>query len=224
VNIEPIEFEHVSETTYVYSSEFLKNAANLLREVFSDFEGVMISKSSQSNFPMVDILFNHLNTEDDERAKACKLGSAKTTGNTTLDSIRRRDYLVAEGDRYYLSDDGMDFFERLLVPAQISNNGKPNWKKVVSEYVDKNPGNMYNFGKPTQYTKVMISMSKLAELIYGEKINDVRFSYDVKIKAPVGYAGMASDYIITIDRINSDAIRDIYQKLGFTTSNSGIVR
>lgn len=223
---EPVKFDTIAKTSYLSSNDFCKMVSELFSAVFADFEGCIFDANT-NGMATVSLLFNHGDYGDDAIVATEKSGG-RNSGNSIIDRSRNRDRQMSEGDRYNLTDNGKDVIESLLTP-QAYNNGKPNWRVVVSEVVDYSNGGFYGYGRGTQLTKVSnISLSKLCELIFGKKVDGDYFEYDVRLAAPMtnNYQanGIVGNYILTITCVSSEVVADLYKKMGWGTTGLNIIR
>lgn len=223
---EPLQFDAIASVKFITSDELCKLASELFKSVFADFEGC-IFETTQQGEPTLSLIFNH-GEYDEGAVVACERGG-KSSGSTILDRTRRRDIALAEGDRYYLTEDGKDVVKDLLIPREY-NNGNPNYKRVVSEFVDRSVVNQFNVGQLPQYTKVsFISLDRVASLLFGVKVdNDIK-EYSVRIGAAMpqpmmGGFQVAPKYMLQIMRASTNEVQEIYKKCGWTTAGSNIVR
>lgn len=223
----PLDFPSIAKTAYVSSNDFCKTVSELFKGVFADFEGCIFDATNGE--PTVSLMFNH-GKYDDDAICACELAGAKASGSSIIDRTRNRDRQLAEGDRYYLTEDGKDAILSLLT-ARAFNNGNPNWRTIVSEWQDRSISNMYNYGATTQYTKVSnISLQRLCGLIYGDKDEDGdRIEYSVNIASPLTPAGlqqngMVMNFVLTVTAVSAKEVAKIYERLGFGGMGVNIVR
>ena len=225
-------FDGVADCKFITSSELQKLASELFRGVFADFEGCLFEVWNNQNRggfleSHISLLFNHGNYPG-ERV-ACEIPENKRTGSTAIDFQRRHDHQMRDGDRYYLTADGKDAIESLLTPMRF-NHGKIDWKGIVSEWSETNTM-MYGVKAP-QYTKVsFIDLNNLCRLIFGDKDeNGEKVEYQVSIVGAMNapYPGMMpnmmSNYMLSITRVSEKQIKSLYEKLGFVTSASNVVR
>lgn len=224
---EPLKLDVIAETAYIFSSDFCKSISELYRNVFADFEGCIFETAN--GIPTVSLIFNHGQYDEGATVACSRLGD-KTVGSSIIDRTRSRDRQLTEGDRYYLTDDGKDAIKQILIP-RIYNNGNPNWKTIVSDWTDRNVNTMYTFQQPVQYTKIAFcDLNRLCSILYGDKDSDGnKVEYDVTIKSPWGPAGntnsgIVSNYILAVTKVNAKEVRSMYEKLGYGTYGSNIVR
>lgn len=215
-------FDSIAQTAFISSNDFLKKISEFFKGIYADFEGCIL-ETTNGGEPTVSLIFNHGNYPDDA-IRACEPAGGKTSGNTLIDRTRNRDRQLSEGDRYYLTKDGMDGITPYLTTRSY-NNGKPNWKLLVSEFQERNVQYMYGTNPATQYTKVSnLSLTRLCGLLFGVDVDDDHFEYQVNVTLPVtnpavgmpammGNANM--NYMLTILRVSSKVLNNIYQKLGY---------
>lgn len=225
---EPVAFNAIAETKFITSNDLCQMVSELFRNIFADFEGCIFEYDN--NFgPSLALVFNH-GKYDEDAILACERASGKTVGSTVIDRTRTRDYFTREGDRYQLTEDGRDAVKSLLI-NRMYNNGSPNFKSIVSEYVDRNAANMWNQGNLPQYTKVSyIDIRKVCCLIFGDKDdNNVPVDYEILVRSSMNqnsmYGGIPAyqNYMLNIIRASLAETQKIYEKIGLG-SGTAIVR
>ena len=223
---ENVEFPAIAETAYVSSVELCRLFSQFMKATFADFEGVLFEMGNGE--PSISILFNHGNYNSDELV-ACERGCAVNTGSSIIDRTRTRDRQITEGDRYRLTEDGKEYFGKLLL-RRLYNNGKPDWRRLVVEWVDRTQANYYNTNLP-QYTKISgISIEKVCEVLYGTKSEDSndRFEYSVAVtkSTPGGmmYGNLSTNYMLNITKVSEKEVRKVYRDMGFGDCYSHIIR
>lgn len=222
------EFAAIASTEYITSTDFCRSVAAIFKSVFADFEGCRFEVGN--GIPYISLVFNH-NEHDADAIVGCQNASiVKSTGNSILDRSRAHDRMMKDGDRYLLTEDGKDIIKPLLIPRAF-NQGKPDWRHIVTEYVDRASYTVYNPTHIPQYTLAQfLDLNRLAGLVYGTKINDDTVQYDVNIVGALnkGYqfngSQIQSEYILSITQVSAKEINAIYEKLGFVNANSNIVR
>jgi hypothetical protein len=220
VDAEP--FNGIATTKYITSNDLGKAATELFKGVFADCEGCTFDVVG--NVPTLAVIFNH-GVYDKGARVACTREATVDSNAGIVARIRTRDHLLANGDRYYLTDDGKDAFRDLL-NFQVYNNGKPNWGKIVCEFSENSQQRFYGMNTP-QYTKVgFIDLNKIAGLIWCTEIDGDNVEYDVHIVRALnsGVPGMPpSNYMLAVTRVSSRELQNTYEKLGFG-SFSSIIR
>lgn len=227
---EHVPFDPIAGTKYLTSNDLCKMTSELFRGIFADFEGCIFNASSGE--PMIELIFNHGKYEEGATV-ACSMAGSKDSGSDILNRTRNRDRQLREGDRYYLTEDGMDLVETLLIP-RMYNNGKPKWAEIVGDHIERNMVNMYSYQQQPQYTRVsFIDLRSLAKFIFGDKDkNGEDVDYSVAIAAALtpnptmGYQGvpMNQNYMLTVTQVFAKEIAAIYERLGFGTMGTHIVR
>lgn len=219
---EHVDFPETASTAYVSSQEICSLASEIFKAAFADCEGTCFDVN-QNGEPTLSIIFNH-GSYDENAIVGCERAGGNKVGNSIVDRTRARDRQLTEGDRYYLTEDGKDVVLSLLLP-RVYNNGKPNWKLVVSDYVEAVSSPYYQNQRP-QYTKVaFIDLRRVCKLIYGNKDkNGGEIDYDVKIKSVLGNQGqymmpgmnIKPDYLLEVTSVPFNAIKKVYEKLGYS--------
>ena len=223
VNIDPESFDAMASTKYITSSYLCKKATELFKGIFADCEGTLFDMSG--NMPTLSIIFNHREYASDDIVAITRNTSNNGNDGSYIQRIRNRDNYLANGDRYYATEDAKDVFTSLL-SYQVFNNNKPNWGRVVVDFTE----NQQRFwqAQPVQYTKIgYIDLAKFAGMIWGNTDADgANVAYDVHIMRPLnnGVPGMPpSNYILGITRISERELNNTLEKLG-VGSFSNIIR
>ena len=228
------DFEPISEVEYIRSQELCSMIASVFHQAFADFHGCKF-EVQQNGEPTISLFFAHADHSNDSKPCACTLTNIRTgSNNDVIQRARRRDTLMKDGDRYYLTEDGKDVITDLLIRKFIKNNGNVDWRTVVGEYSDQNNQNMW-YGKPAiQYTKVsFIDPRLICKLIYGAKDNDDNFDYGVQILCPLDNrinqfqmmgAPTSMNYMLKIERAHSKALNEVYNKIGIAQGSNIITQ
>lgn len=226
---EHLPFNDVARSKYVTSNDFLAAVAELFKNVFSDFEGCTFDVGNGE--ATVGLIFNH-GEYDEDAVVACMRPGSDDCSSSVIARTRTRDHMLQEGDRYQLTQDAKDAITPLLV-QKFYNNGKPNWKQIAGDFVERNGNNIYMPMKMAQtYTKISgIDLNRLCSLLYGNKIENDFMEYQVNIVSalnPQAYqmfgASINSNYMLLITRASSNEVKAVYEKLGYGTMNSNIIR
>lgn len=213
---EPLKFEHDVEASILTSGKLGNLANEYFKAAFpGDYEGCTIEYNHKGL--SLSLYFRHETQRTDGVVYGVELSTAKKTFNKTMDQIRRRDYLVKEGDRYVVTQDGEDVIKPLLFQNLVPN-GKVNWGSVLSEVADNSMGNMYAI-RTAQYTKVSgINLNLVCALLFGKKdadSNTVAYTVDVKGYKNQGYSQSASsNLILWVNRINCNKVEATGLDLG----------
>lgn len=211
-------FNGIASTAFVTSNDFLKMVSEIFKATFADYEGCVL-ETTQGGEPTVALLFNHGSYGENDTV-ACERAGGKTSGSSLLDRSRNRDRQLAEGDRYYITEDGKDAILPLLT-SRSYNNGKPNWKLLVSEFTERTPQMIYGMGQVPQYTKIsQLSLNRLCGLIFGTNVDGDHLEYKVDLSIPVSTYStfnpqLNTNYMLNIMRVSSAEIEKVYSKLGF---------
>jgi hypothetical protein len=109
------------------------------------------------------------------------------------------------------------------------NNGKPNWGNIVTDFVDRSVGNFYGPQGGVQLTRIIgIDPRQICAILFGKKDGDCWLDYGVEVKADLtsnnGFRVSAPNYVLSITRAYTDHITKTYEKLGFGTVGSNIIR
>jgi hypothetical protein len=178
---------------------------------------------------MISLHFAHID-KPEGGVVATERSSAKTVGNTTIDKTRSRDRMMADGDKYVLTDDGKDFIKKLLLPRMFNNN-KPNWSNIVGETIDGNQASIYAPMNANHVTKVSyIDPRRICALLWGEKDESGSLDYGITILKDLSINPMTmpgtipSNYVLRIQRAHTQTIAKTYEKFGIGAFGSNIIR
>lgn len=236
-NGEPlVAFASIANMAYIHSNQFANIVAATFRQTFADFEGCLF-ETAQDGRPFMSFFFNHAKT-DSNLPCACELVNAATAkGNDVISRMRQRDSLMKDGDRYYLTQDGIDIFSELVPDFYRNRNQKIDWKKYVSETSDPtilpNQWDRSSWGRPrAQFTMVtFVDVNLLAKLIYGsynKETNEI-YDYEVLIKAcldapmnPYQSYSRTHNYMLEIKQVPVHAVQEVYKSIGIV-QGSGLI-
>ena len=173
--------------------------------------------------PTMTIFFNHRDYAETDRV-GVKKGGDKQSGSELLDRSRRRDRILASGDRYFLTEDAKDILEDLIPHAF---NQKIDWKNFVSEV---NFGNFQTGNRQPNLTCVRgISVEKLCEKIklIAPNDDDDRYEYAFTIKAELTNSNMmimgnnfTRNYLLTIMKASEKELDKVYAELGYINGST----
>lgn len=227
VKVEPMEFEPDYSGKFVSSLDFCKLTNEYFRAAFVDFEGCTFEMAN--GMPTVSLYFNH--NKDVEGVHACERVADKIVGNSIIDRTRGRDLQMKEGDRYHITDDGIDVIKPLL-SGRFFNQGKPNWKQIVTDVTDRAAANYYQPQNVRQLTKIIgIDPRSICSLIYGNKDEEgnyidygIEVKGDLTIKSGLMPGIQNPNYALAITKAYNGNITKTYEKFGINTAGSNIVR
>ena len=231
VDIEPSKFLPDAESKFVTSLELCQDTRDIFKAAFADFYGCKFEILQGTGVPMITLLFSHVEAPEGQTV-ATAPSSAKTTGSSVIDKTRSRDHLMKEGDKYVLTQDGLDIIKPLLLPHFVNRNtGKVDLKRIVSPIADVNQSSMFAPANAVQLTQVIgIDPRKIAAMIWGEHDTDGGdVDYGITILKDLSANGMAFPgmtpqiFALKIDRAHSEALKKTYEKIGISTG-SNIVR
>ena len=223
---QPLAFNYDAEAQILTSMRLGQSINAFFKEVFADYEGCKI-EVSQRNELSLSLVFRHEANRDENKHYGVELSAAKKTHNSTLDRSRGKDYALLHGDRYTLTEDGMDIITPLVRPNYKTQNGKINWGQIIADFSEGNT--MYTW-KTEQFTKVSgLDLNFVCSLLFGKKDqdgNNVVYMVDYRGVAGVpGFSigGAAQNFVLWINRINVDKLQQTYADLGLG-STSSIIR
>lgn len=228
ISIDHPKFMADYEGKFVTSLELCQMTRDIFKAAFADFYGCKFEFLQGTGVPMITLLFSHVDSPEGQ-AVATERSSAKTTGSSVIDKTRSRDHLLKEGDRYVLTEDGLDVIKPLLLP-QFYNKGKVDPKRFVSAVSDINQTSMFAQANAVQLTQVSgIDPKKIAAMIWGDRDEDGLVDYGITVLKDLSLNGMAfpgmlpKNFVLKIDRAHTETIMKTYEKFSINTG-SNIVR
>lgn len=224
LDVEPMDFNADAEVKIITSNELCRLVNQYFKAGFADYEGCIFEMSQGA--PSITLVFNH-GKHDEDKTYAVDMMADKKVGNSVLEKSRMYDRLVKEGDRYHITEDGMDIIKPLLLPRYF-NNGKVNWGVVVTDYVDRQ-ATYYGPQNGVQLTRIIgIDPKAICRILYGKKQGDSYLDYAVEVKADLsthnGFGISSPNYVLNITKAYNEHIKKTYEKLGFGTVGSSIIR
>lgn len=229
--IEHESFEHIIDSKFIPSSELCGIVSDLLRSIYGDFEGctfdLIPNRQMQGQFiPTFTLYFNHKDPATSTLPFACsKEIKEANVKNDTLRRTRIFDDKINHGDRYYLTQNGIDGLEPFIMNAFRKSDGTVNWGNVVADVADP-MSSPFAGGVQLQYTKVeFIDPARMVEAIYGKvDKNDIKWVYDVRLlksMPTMSFNGQqpVTNYMLAIERVCEPEVMALCNKLGIRFSN-----
>lgn len=236
-------FNPISDTKYLTSVEFCEIVSTMFRDIFADWEGCKMVPLQGANVLQMIFFFNHNEhvITNSDLYRACTRDENSETKNATLASLRHRDHLLASGDAYHLTDDGMSSLRDFLYDNNnlYKRNGEVDWKKVVAEASDYTTTQGYGQPVAQQLTQVSwIDPIKLATLIFGENDSEDtvdNWVYNIRVMRSMPSANYSygmyvgnnqpQNYLLAIDRISGEETKKLAALYGLVIGNGlGIIR
>ena len=224
LEVEPMKFEADAEVKIITSNELCRLTNEYFKAAFADYEGCFFEMTQGA--PSITLVFNH-GKHDEDKVYAVDMVATNKVGNSVLDRSRAHDRLVKEGDRYHITEDGIDIIKELLAPRYF-NNGKPNWGVVVTDFVDR-PASYYGAQSGVLFTRIIgIDPRLICRILFGKKEGDSYLDYAVDVKADLsarnGFGISSPNYVLNITKAYNEHIKKTYEKLGLGTAGSNIIR
>ena len=220
------DFNAIASGMFITSNEFCKMVADMMKSIFADFEGCTFDVQNGGGEPTIGLIFNHGDYTNSELPVCCERSGAKPVGSTIIDRGRSRDLYNRNGDRYFLTEDGQDFVKTLISRRFFNNGGNIDFKRVVSEFVDRGPANIAFNQQQVQFTKVCwIDIKRLCALLFGtDEENGDNVEYDFRLCAPIQSYGSVCNYVLKIDRISAKELTNFCTKIGVSMQSINIIR
>lgn len=201
----------------ITSQELCQSVADYF-SVFKDFIGCNFIVGNGAIKPYIAIYFDHGDYADGDLV-GVKKGGDKQYGNDIIDRSRRRDRIIASGDRYFLTEDAKDILEQ-FVPNRPGQ--KIDWRNFTSEITQVIDGQQIRCTMVSN-----ISIEKLCaalKLIGPNEDNDeyeYSFAIDYELTNNNFIAGMnlSRNYMLMINKASGKEVDKVYQKLGFISNN-----
>lgn len=219
-------FNGILTTKFISSVEFCEKVSDLFKAAFSDCEGCKY-EINQQGLGYITLFFNHSEKIDGTRHTAVTRtmpdkDNKRHPQNDTVRRIRMNDLRNKSGDRYYLTNDGMEGIDDFIHDSMINRkDGKVMWDKIVAEVGTRQVA--YN-QPPIVFTAVsMLDPVKLAAEIYGrtdEDGNILAYGIDVMRSMPqmVSMGNFQTQYMLSIKRVSDKEVCDLCNKLGVAPS------
>lgn len=223
-------FKDVYSGLFTTSIVLAKKIKEFFQIAFSDIEGARIDY--ENNSLALKVFANHGDHSGDELPTAVERFNQRTTGSKTLDSIRARDNMLSNGDKFFVTDDGADVFGEFLYNRYLRGNKKPDWKKLTSEVSDGYQQAGFYYGRQVGIPLTQISgldLSKVLSAMYGNKDengNNVEYMAVVMGRINNNMMGMSTipNYALMILRANEGNIIEACKEIGLDFQTSNIVR
>lgn len=230
-------FEPVCDATYVRAHDFASLVYHVFKPVFADFYGARFemnaSPAAKTMIPSITLFFDHADHSKDGDDKITGVELVKDAKNASgiLKTLRERDRLMRDGDRYYLTDDAKSIIEEFVIPSyRLRKTNEINWQAIVGEYVDRQPSQMYGYGfvqqqKSPQLTRVsFLSLEACARFIYGTKVENEDGSVDYidyRVQpVPLMNGNNIVDYVLFIMRAHVNNIDDVARSCGWAPQSN----
>lgn len=232
VSVEPVSFEQDYSGKFISSIDFCKLANEYFRAAFVDYIGCTFE--ANQGMPVISLYFSH--AKFDNGVCAVSRLEGNQTGSSLLDKTRSRDKLYKEGDRFQITEDGIDVISSLLLP-KLYNGGKINWKNIVTDVVDRTTQNFYAPQQAQQVTKISgIDPRNICALLWGKSETDpdtneksyvdygVSIMADLTIKSGLMPGNQNANYALSITKAYNGHLQNTYEKFGIMSANSNIIR
>lgn len=227
---EPEQFKQVYSGLFTTSILLAKKIKEFFKIAFSDVEGARIDY--ENNALVLRLFMNHGDHSGDALPTAIERFNQKSSGSRTLDSIRARDNLLSNGDKYFVTDDGADVFEQFLNSKFFKGNKKPDWKKLTNETYDSTVQSGFYYGRNMGMPLTQISgldLSKVLTAMYGDKDengNNVEYAAFAMGRIQNNMMGFNAipNYALMIIKANEGNIIEACKEIGLEFQSSNIVR
>lgn len=222
VNVDGVSLAPIESGVDISSEKLCDYVFDFFSGIFADFEDCQFTVIGQQK-PTITLYFNHKDYAETDRV-GVKKGGDKEFGNSILDRSRRRDRIIAAGDRYFLTEDCKDILED-LIPHGF--NQKIDWKNYVSEVNFNNYQTGYK--QPNLTCVTGISVERICEKIKLIAPNDPddRYEYAFTIKAELTNNNMmimgnnfTRNYLLTIMKASEKELDKVYAELGYINGSS----
>lgn len=240
---EPLDFNSITESIVIKSTEFCQKVSNVFRNIFADFEGSKLDPDPTTNLPTITLVFNHLEKPDCDLPYACTKDVDTKTQNDTVRRLRNYTNRLYYGDTYHMTDDGKDMLEQFImnIPRIRDKNGSIKWNDVIMNVAD-GAAQMKN----QQYTCVnFLDINLVSKFLFGPESvylidpnadpNDPRnrvvthWIYTSKVMrsipgamSPIQGQVMHRDFVLEIKRVREEEVTELGHKLGFGMNANGL--
>ena len=217
-------FDGILTTKFISSNLFCKKVSDLFKAVYSDCEGCKYEVNQQGIGHIV-LYFNHGEQVVNGKFNAITRTIPEKNGNAVNETVRRirmNDTRNRAGDRYYLTNEGMEGLDDFIYDAMIDRkNNKVAWDKIVAEVGARQA--MFN-QHPIVYTCIsMLDPAKLAAAIYGstdDEGNILAYAVDVMRSIPqmVSVGNFQAQYMLSIKCVSDKEVCNLCNQLGIAPS------
>ena len=240
---EPLEFNAITDSIVLQSTEFCEKVSNVFRTVFADFEGSRMDPDLTTGIPAITLVFNHLERPDCDLPYACTKDIDTKTQSDTVRRVRNYTNRLMTGDTYHMTEDGKDMLEQFImnIPRVRDKNGSVKWKEVIMNVADGTAP-----AKNQQYTCVsFLDVNLISKFLFGSESvyiidpngdpDDPRnrvvthWIYTSKVMRSIpgtmshiqGQV-MHRDFVIKIERVKEEEVTRLGRKLGFGMNANGL--
>lgn len=240
---EPIEFNSISESIMIKSTEFCQQLYVAFHDAFADFEGSRLDPDPTTNLPTITLFFNHLEKPDCPLPYACTKDVDTKTQNDTIRRLRNYTNRLYFGDTYHMTEDGKDMLEQFIMntPRTRDKHGNVKWDNIISNVAD-GAANTNN----QQYTSLsFLDINLVSKFLYGAEsvyiINPdgdpddprnkevTHWIYTSRVMrsipgaiSPMQGQVMHRDFVLEIKRVREEEVTSLGRKLGFGVNANGL--
>ena len=234
VNANPIYFPHMSETSLVRSSDLCKQANEIFREAYEDFEGSKF-EITQFGEMYLKLYFHHKIVDDTNRRVAfSKNSDAINSSNELVGKIKDRSRRSRSGNQYAITKWGKEGLEKFITsPSAKGRDNKIVWNRCYHDIAQP----CHTAAATEICTEVSyISIPEILYLIYGKRMKtgedtvtgkeiSSSVKFDVKLHQSLYTNGFFKDYQLKIEKICEDALNEILDDMGIGGRTSlGIIK
>ena len=236
---QPPPFESLIQTIYTDSASFCTDVINpVFHAICHDFYGSKIT-IGQNRMIMTSVYFSEpIGKEDNGKAHVIERVLSPEALKDIDTRIKMVNGTLGVGgvgqdrykNQYKLTQDGKDLLSNIIPSAVKSNNGKINWKQIVTE---GSLTNTFSYSGNNQvYIEVMIDINKLVKQIYGSKDQNTgeTYQYMVTLGNPINpiaaYGGnmIVKQWQLFIVKLSGSVIDRVAKSYGMSGQNSlGII-
>lgn len=224
---EHYEFNSITESIMIKSSDFLQLVANVFKMTFADFEGCRVDPDPTTNLPTITLVFNHLEKPNTDLVYACTKDVDTKTQNDTVRRLRNFTNRLYNGDTYRLTDEGKDMLKQFImnIPRTRDKQGNIRWNDIIMTVADDT--NMRN----QQFTSLsFLDINLMAKFLFGpETENGNHWIYTSRVMRSVPGAMshiqgqvMHREFVLEIKRIRDEEVTELGRKLGFGVNANGL--
>lgn len=229
---EHLKFNSIVDEIYITSRDLSSLVSTVMKQVYADWYGCKFVPIKQMGNALSFLFyFNHDQKADSVIPNACTKDdtTSDNTENSTIRSIRNRNFRLTEGNAYHLTKEGEEGLSGLIFNTEslYTRDHKVAWNRIVSDVAD--PQSQYMFGsQQSQLTQVTyIDLIKVITMIYGDTDEDGRhYAYNARIVRSLPTMAMGAqqgsgNFMLALEKISTEETEKLARDCGFTF-NSGL--
>lgn len=208
IEVTPAKFDGLIKSKVITTIGLGKLVWNLFKPVFPDYEGCVIVPDQHGQLQLTLYFKDKGKLSDPNLVKAVTpIGASQDRTNTALERISSLN-LRLSANKFELTKDAKEILSEFY---WIRNNGKVNWKQVVSEVKSQD----YN-GYSVHLKVTGLDINRILRKIYGSKVDGNRVDYQLSIIRAVSsdMSGTLQNYLISIQQLDIKEVESLAREVG----------